>query len=128
MSKEHPDIIEDWEAYVADLAGKELRSQTADVNTQHFIEILREEGGDVKYAKQVVLRFVRQCKATGTYLPKNGMWDLDKMATLDAFASLGPQMDEEEADELAASWVAPIQDDIDSFLLEAEYQTNYETD
>jgi len=126
MSKERPNNIEDWEAYVADLAGKDLRSQTADVNSQHFIEVLREEGADVKFAKQVVLCFVRQCKATGTYLPKNGMWDLSRLAALDELASLGPQMDEEEAEALAESWVAPMQDDLESFLLEAEY--GYETD
>ena len=53
---------------------------------------------------QILVLFVRQCRATGSPLPSGGMWDLDIIAMTDEIASMGVQMSEEEADELAAAY------------------------
>lgn len=114
MSAQRPETIEEWEAYANTMAGQELRSQTATVNSMAFINQMAEEGHDSDHCHEILLVFIRQCRATGTGLPKGGMWDASRLAATDDLASLGPQMSEEEADALAAAW-RPLPDDIDQF-------------
>ncbi len=123
MSAHRPETIGEWETYASALAGQELRSQTAGVNSQRFISQMAEEGHDTAHCHAVLMVFIRQCRATGTGLPKGGMWDTARLASGDDLASQGPQMSEDEADALAAAW-KPALDDIDEFILKADYDAD----
>lgn len=111
-----PDELDEWEEYVSMLAGRELQAQTDTANSQAFISMMAEEGRDVAWCRQILMLFVRQCKAVGVRLPSGGMYNLDIIATMDEIASMGVQMSEEEADELEASYT-PIDDGLEQALL-----------
>ena len=111
-----PDELDEWETYISQLAGLELSVQTDTANSQTFISMMAEEGRDVAWCKQILMLFVRQCKATGARLPSGGMYNLDILATMDEVASMGVQMTEEAAEELEASYT-PIDDGLVQALL-----------
>ena len=121
MNSERPETIQEWEAYVDSLAGDTLRSQTAAVNSMAFMRTMKDEGHNADHCQEILMLFVRQCRMTSTGLPRNGMWDLSRLAIGDDLASLGAQMSEEEAEEMEAVW-SKSSDDIDQFCLEADYE------
>jgi len=121
MSSERPETIQEWEAYVDSLAGDTLRSQTAAVNSMAFMRTMKDEGHDAAHCQEILMVFIRQCRATGAGLPSTGMWDLSRLAAGDELSSLGAQMSEDEALELERTW-SKSTDDIDQFCLEADYE------
>ena len=121
MSAERPDTIQEWGNYVSGLAGETLRAMTATVNSMAFIETMKNEGHDTDHCQEILMLFVRQCCATDAGLPKTGMWDLTRLAAGDEMCTLGPQMSPMEAVDLEKSHIQPP-DDIDRFLLEADYE------
>lgn len=111
-----PEELDEWETYISQLAGLELQVQTDTANSQTFISMMAEEGRDVAWCRQILMLFVRQCKAVGCRLPAGGMYNLDIIASMDEIASMGVQMSEEEADALASSYT-PIDDGLEQALL-----------
>lgn len=102
-----PNDLHEWEEYVNQLAGRELQVQTDTANSQDFINAMAEEGRDAGWCRDILMLFVRQCRATGSRLPTGGMWNLDLLANADEIASMGVQMSEDEAAEIEATY-SPI--------------------
>jgi len=114
-----PKTLEEWEAYILQLAGADLRSKGINANTQMFADALLEEGSTMADVEQLILMFARQFVATGQKIPEGGAFDMVGMAIADPVAQQGPVMSEEEADHLAAHPPDDGVDSVDRALLEA---------
>lgn len=114
-----PKTLEEWQAYVRQLAGADLRSKGINANTQMFADALLEEDYEMSDVEQIILFFVRQFVATGQKIPEGGAWDMVTMAADDPVSQRGPTMTEEEADDLAINPPDEGEDSIDQELAEA---------
>ncbi len=115
-----PKSSTEWREYVSTLAGEDLYSQLVACNSQDFINVLLDEGATMGDLEKVLRYFVRQCRATDTRIPTGGPFDLLQMSYEDEQASQGVLMTEDAANTLAVSRTVGT-DDIDSFLLDAEF-------
>ncbi len=114
-----PKTLEEWKAYVRQLAGADLRSKGINANTQMFADALLAEGSTMADVEQIILFFVRQFVATDQKIPEGGAYDMVAMAADDQVAQQGTMMTEQEADELAANPPTEGTDNVDQELLEA---------
>ena len=50
-----PNDLEEWEDYIAQLAGLELRVQTDTANSQTFVSMMADEGKDAAWCKEILM-------------------------------------------------------------------------
>jgi hypothetical protein len=84
-----PKTLEEWQAYIRQLAGGGLRSKGINANTQIFADALLEEGYMMADVEQIVLMFIRQFVATNQKIPEGGAYDMVAMAAEDTVAQQG---------------------------------------
>ena len=113
-----PSNPQEWSTYIAGLSGQPLFSQVVAANTHSFARSLVAEGATMGDVEQILLLLVRQLRATGTKVPREGPFDLVTMALTDPIARRGPSMSEAKAELMADSYET-LTDDVDLFLLEA---------
>jgi len=104
--------LEEWESYIQQLAGQPLRSKGVNANTISFTKSMAKHGFTTDDVAQIILYFVRQFVATGQKIPTSGLYDMPSMALGDPVCMQGVQMEEYEADALAAKPPSePAEDD-----------------
>lgn len=113
-----PSTLPEWETYIQQLAGEDLRSKAINANTQLFANALLEEGYTLADVEQIILYFVRQLAATGQKIPEDGSYNMVEMAQRDPIAKRGMTMTEEEADALADNPPSEGPDSVDRALSE----------
>lgn len=110
--------IEEWEAYIQQLAGQTLRSKGINANTIMFTQSMAKQGFTTDDVSQILLFFVRQFIATGQQIPTGGLYDLRGMALADPVCRMSQVMSEEDADALAANPPPEPEDEDDLDVIE----------
>lgn len=106
----------DWDSYVQQLAGEDLRSKGINANTQMFADALLDEGYEMSDIEQIVLFFVRQFCRTGQKIPEGGAFDMMMMAKTDPECQNTEVLSEELVDQIAANPPDEGEDDVDQQL------------
>jgi len=108
--------LEEWEAYIQQLAGQPLRSKGINANTVGFTQSMATHGFTTDDVAQIILFFVRQFVATGQKIPTSGLYDMPGMALADPVCREMQVMSEEDAEMLAANPPPEPEDEEDEFL------------
>lgn len=104
--------IQDWEAYIRQLAGPALFSKTIAANTQTFVTALRSDGMSMADVAQVIRLFVRQMAVTDMLVPMGGVYDLPGIAETDTVCMTTPKLDPDVVAQMVAN--PPVDDDLEN--------------
>jgi hypothetical protein len=101
--------LQDWEAYIRQLAGPALWSKAIAANTQTFVTALRADGMPMADVAMVIRMFVRQMSVTGLLVPMGGVYDMPGIAETDPVCMSAPKLDPATVAQMAAT--TPVDDD-----------------
>lgn len=104
--------LQDWEAYIRQLAGPALWSKAIAANTQAFVTALRAGGMPMSEVAGVIRMFVRQMAITDMLVPMGGVYDLPGIAETDSVCMTTPKLDPEVVAQMVAN--PPVDDDLES--------------
>jgi len=113
-----PETLDEWKAYIDQLAGDQLRNKTIQANRQPFVDTLLEEGLSMSDIEQVFVFLVGQMKAVGMKIPEGGAFDLIEIADMKCSDIL--PLSEEAIERLESHQMVDLPDHIDKFTEDAD--------
>jgi hypothetical protein len=115
MSIEHPNTLEEWDAYFARYSGRQLQAKARAMNTMKFVKALRAEGCPMGDVEKIFTFMARRLKAAEYPPPPGGVFDLRELVQDDPETVPGnfnqPHRDYDDSHE---------KDEVDQFLSEAD--------
>lgn len=103
--------LQDWEAYIRQLAGPALFSKVIVANTQTFVTALRSDGMPMADVAMVIRMFVRQMAVTGMLVPMGGVYDMPGIAETDTVCMTAPKLNLATVAQMVAN--PPIDDGLE---------------
>ena len=116
----------EWRAYVAQLAGPELRSKAIAANTMLFFDQLMGDGYSIAEVRRILVFFGLQMKSVDMQLPDGGAYDYHTLV-LDYSEEGGQylELSEAQADALAAHPPDEGADDLDKALNQIDLEADW---